>query len=145
MVNQSRTKTALEITGAAIGVVVLILLLWFGVKAAHRYQVRADRTLERQQNILNQKNQVRVNDIKIAQTAQLVKVEQQKAQIRVQDAIGIRDSQAIINKTLTPLYLQHEAIGAQLEMAHSENHTLLWIPSGANGVPTVDLAQLTRN
>jgi hypothetical protein len=92
----------------------------------HRYQVRA-----------NAANEIQVNELKIQQTAQLVQVEQQKAQIRVVDAEGIAKSQQIINATLTDRYLQHEAIQAQMSMANSPNHTTIYIPSGNNGIPLV--------
>jgi hypothetical protein len=59
------------------------------------------------------------------------------AEIRVEEAKGIAEAQRIINETLTPYYLQHEAIGAQLEMASSPNHTTVYIPVGANGLPIV--------
>lgn len=95
-------------------------------KAFGRYQERADA-----------QNQVLVNSIRIQQTTQLIKVEQQKAEIRVVEAGGIARSQAIINATLTDKYLQHEAIGAQRQMAESPNHTTIYIPSGQNGIPLV--------
>jgi regulator of protease activity HflC (stomatin/prohibitin superfamily) len=59
------------------------------------------------------------------------------AQIEIEKARGIAKAQEIINKTLTDRYLQHEAIGAQLKMASSPNHTTVYIPSGANGLPVV--------
>ena len=59
------------------------------------------------------------------------------AEIRVEEAKGIAEAQRIINKTLTPYYLQHEAIGAQLKMSDSPNHTTVYIPVGANGLPLV--------
>jgi len=59
------------------------------------------------------------------------------AEIRVEEAKGIAEAQRIINATLTPYYLQHEAIGAQLEMAKAPNHTTVYIPVGANGLPLV--------
>jgi len=59
------------------------------------------------------------------------------AEIRIEEARGIAEAQRIINATLTPYYLQHEAIGAQLEMADSPNHTTVYIPVGANGLPLV--------
>lgn len=134
----SVTKQAVSIVLGVVGVIAILIMMWIGLKAMHRYQVRADKSQARQQALYDHKNQVQINDIKIAQTEQLVKVERQKAQIRVAEAMGIRDSQHIINKTLTPLYLQHEAIMAQMEMAKSKNHTLMWIPSSSNGVPMVD-------
>ena len=76
-------------------------------------------------------------EIQIHQTEQLVTVEKQKAQIRVEEANGIAASQKIINATLTDRYLQHEAIQAQLKMAGSPNHTQIYIPVGTNGIPLV--------
>lgn len=78
-----------------------------------------------------------INDIQIQQTQQLVKVQEQKAQIAVEEAKGIAQSQKIINDTLTPLYIQHEAIVAQKDQVNSPNHTVIYIPSGNNGVPLV--------
>jgi len=59
------------------------------------------------------------------------------AEIRIEEAKGIAEAQKIINATLTENYLQHEAIQAQLAMASSPNHTTVYIPSGANGIPVV--------
>ncbi|MDE1160759.1 MAG: hypothetical protein PW792_02305 [Acidobacteriaceae bacterium] len=94
--------------------------------AYHRYQARQDET-----------NIIAINELKIQQTAQLVQVEKQKAEIRVVEAQGISEAQRIINTTLTDRYLQHEAIGAQEKMANSPNHTTIYIPSGQNGIPLV--------
>ena len=57
------------------------------------------------------------------------------AEIKIEEAKGIAEAQKIINTTLTANYLQHEAINAQLKMAASPNHTTVYIPSGANGIP----------
>ena len=59
------------------------------------------------------------------------------AEIKIEEAKGIAEAQRIINSTLTQNYLQHEAIQAQLVMADSQNHTTVYIPSGANGIPLV--------
>ncbi len=59
------------------------------------------------------------------------------AEIRIEEAKGVAESQKIINATLTKNYLQHEAIGAQLKMAESPNHTTVYIPVGTNGIPLV--------
>lgn len=112
-------------TVGIFGLVLVGLLLW-GVPVYGRYQVRA-----------NESNQIQVNELKIQQTAQLVQVEKQKAEIRIVDAEGIAKSQQIINATLTDRYLQHEAIQAQEQMANSPNHTTIYIPSGNNGIPLV--------
>jgi regulator of protease activity HflC (stomatin/prohibitin superfamily) len=64
-------------------------------------------------------------------------IAQRDAEIRVEEAKGIAESQRIINVTLTANYLQHEAIQAQRLMASSPNHTTVYIPVGQNGIPLV--------
>lgn len=114
-------------TGIAIFVVLgLVATGMVGCPAYDRYQVRMDET-----------NQIQVNELKIQQTAQLVQVEKQKADIKVAEAHGIAEAQQIINATLTDRYLQHEAINAQERMANSPNHSTIYIPSGNNGIPLV--------
>jgi regulator of protease activity HflC (stomatin/prohibitin superfamily) len=67
-------------------------------------------------------------------------IAQRDAEIRIEEAKGIAEAQKIINATLTPNYLQHEAIQAQLKMAESPNHTTVYIPVGTNGIPLVHTA-----
>ena len=62
---------------------------------------------------------------------------QKDAAIRVEEAKGIAEAQDIISQSLTDQYLQYEAIRAQREMAGSPNHTTVYLPSGANGIPLV--------
>jgi hypothetical protein len=113
-----------------VGVVVFIgsiFVIAFSVQSYGRWN-----------RLQDERNQVQVNDIQIQQTAQLVNVEKQKAQIKIQEALGIAKAQEIINGTLTPQYLQHEAIQAQLEAAGNSSHTeTIYIPSGAQGIPLV--------
>lgn len=91
----------------------------------------------RAQRLADERNQTQINDIMISQQAQLVKVHQQQAQIRIVDAEGLAKSQQIINGTLTPAYLQYEAIQAQEKEVQGQNHTIIYIPTGNNGVPLV--------
>ena len=113
-----------------VGVIVIVVFSlasgWYG-RAFNRYQ-----------KVKDAQNEIMVNEMKIKQTEQLVKVEQQKADIRVVEATGISKAQEIINVTLTDRYLQHEAIKAQEQMADSPNHTTIYIPSGQNGIPIVN-------
>ena len=67
----------------------------------------------------------------------ILEKERQEAERRVIEAEGIAKAQEIINKTLTPAYLQLEAIQAQKKMAESPNHTTVYIPSGDNGIPLI--------
>ncbi len=66
-----------------------------------------------------------------------IEIAKKDAEIRIEEAKGIAEAQRIINSTLTVNYLQHEAINAQLKMAASPNHTTVYIPSGANGIPLI--------
>ena len=98
----------------------------------------------RYQKVQNAKNEIQVNEMLIQQTAQLVNVEKQKAEIKVAEANGIAAAQKIINETLTDRYLQHEAIMAQEKMSYSPNHTTIYIPSGNNGIPIVNTIDPTK-
>lgn len=106
--------------------VVFLIVLLLGMPAYRRYQARQDES-----------NQIRLNELKTQQTAQLVQVEKQKAEIRIVEAEGIARAQQIITGTLTDRYLQHEAIESQRALANSPNHTTIYIPSGQNGIPLV--------
>ncbi len=117
----------LRIVGSLLTLAVIaILVLAWGGPAYGRYQARQ-----------NAANQIQLNALRIQQTAQLVEVEKQRAEIKITEAYGIAKSQEIINATLTDKYLQHEAIQAQEKMADSPNHTTIYIPSGQNGIPLV--------
>lgn len=105
---------------------VVIVGLAFGLPAFGRYQARQEA-----------QNQVAINTIIIQQQEQNIKVEQQKAQIRIVDAEGIAKAQSIISGSLTDSYLQYLAIDAQKAMASGSNHTEIYIPSGLNGIPLV--------
>ena len=66
-----------------------------------------------------------------------IEIEKKKKEKRIIEAQGIAGAMEIIQAKLTNQYLQHEAIEAQKLMAGSPNHTTVYIPSGANGVPLV--------
>ena len=120
-------KWAIAVVGGIVGLIILFLALGSIYNAYSRYQARA-----------NANNRITLNDTKIKQTEQLVKVAHQNALIEVARARGIHKAQAIINGTLTPLYVQHEAIQAEIALAHSSHaNTVIYIPVGANGVPLV--------
>lgn len=112
-------------TGVIAALIVIGGLAW-GLPNYSRYQARQDA-----------QNQVAINAIIIQQQEQNIQVEQQKAQIRVVDAEGIAKSQQIIAASLTDAYLQYLAIDAQKAMVNGSNHTEIYIPSGANGIPLV--------
>jgi len=121
-------------SGKSIGVavmviailVVLVIAVMFAFPAFWRYQSRT-----------SAENEVTLNEIKIQQQAQLITVEQKRAEIRVEEAKGIASAQEIINSSLTDRYLQHEAIKAQERMAGSPSHTQIYMPIGPGGIPLV--------
>ena len=97
----------MEILGVLLGTAAIACGLLFGFPAWNRYQDRE-----------NAENAVRVSHVRIENTKQLVEIEQQKAEVRVQEAKGIAESQRIIDTSLTTNY-----------------HTQIYIPVGNNGIP----------
>lgn len=121
----------LKWVGAGITATLIVIGALFGIFAGMA-------AFGRYQSLQNAENQVQVNNIVIAQTTQLVQVEQQKADIRVVDAQGIAKAQAIIAGSLTPAYLEYLAIQAQQVAAASGDHTsTIYIPAGINGIPII--------
>lgn len=116
----SQSVKNFALNAVTIGVVVilavgLLLGVWAGYKSFHRYQVRADAH-----------NTALAEGLKVAAV-------KQRAEQRYQESIGIKRAQDEINRTLTPLYVQHEAIQA-LERSGAAT---VYIPSGNQGVPLV--------
>lgn len=117
------------VIGAAVFVAIAAILVgsWLVLKEINRYQKRADA-----------ENNVKVTAIQIRNQEQRVLIAKQKAEIRLQEAIGIRRAQDEINETLTPFYLTHEYIQALRESGAST----VYIPTDpASGLPVVT----TRN
>ncbi len=75
--------------------------------------------------------------VKAQQDAEAAEFKKQRAikeaEIKVEEAKGIARAQAIINRTLTPNYLQHEAIQAYRELADSKNTTFVIMPTSKSG------------
>jgi hypothetical protein len=116
------------IIGTLVGIVFLIIALMFLVPAYSRYQARADAN-----------NRVKVSNIEIRNQAQRVKIAQQQADIRYQNAVGIRKAQDEIRKTLTPLYVQFEMTqGLQAIATSGKNDTVIYLPTDPrSGLPVV--------
>lgn len=129
--NNSRSATSVAVFGVLIVVAIVVAIVVLGlviagVKSLQRYQIREDAS-----------NQVLVNSIIIRQQEQRVLIEQQNAQIRIEEARGIAEAQRIIDSSLTPQYLTYLAIQAQIEMSTNPNTTTIYIPAGPNGIPLV--------
>lgn len=124
-----------KIIGAAVFSIIMFLVILFGflaiVKTYSRYQKRADAN-----------NNVRVTAIEIRNQEQRVLIAKQKAEIRKQDAIGIREAQDEIAKTLTPMYIAYEMTVAMQAIATSgTNNTVIYIPTNPkNGLPVVPIS-----
>jgi hypothetical protein len=114
-------KLAWFVLGTLGGVFLIGLLMW-GLPQYGRYQ-----------RVQHAKNEIAVNHMKIGQTKQLVEIQKQKAQITIEEAKGIAEAQRLINNTLTPLYLQHEAIQSQ----ETQSNKIIYVPSGNQGIPMV--------
>ena len=122
-----RTLFSKALLFSLVGVVAISTTGCGAINDFSRGQARADA-----------ENEVQLREIKIKTMEQQVQIARQEAQIEVEHAKGVAAAQAIINKTLTPQYLQHEAISAQLEAAKNSAHTeTIYIPSGPQGIPTV--------
>jgi hypothetical protein len=59
------------------------------------------------------------------------------AQIKIIDARGQQEAQGIIQSTLTPLYLQFQAIEVQRQLARSPNSVFYFVPLGQDGLPLI--------
>ena len=64
-----------------------------------------------------------------------IAIERKERTKREVQAQGIANAMQIIRGQLSAMYIQHEAIEAQKAMVNSPNHTVVYIPSGAMGVP----------
>ena len=64
-----------------------------------------------------------------------IEIERKEKAKREVQAQGIANAMQIIRGQLSAMYIQHEAIEAQRQMVNSPNHTVVYIPVGAMGVP----------
>jgi hypothetical protein len=121
------------VTAGIVGffmLMLIVLLVIAGFKTFGRYQARADAN-----------NQVTLNSIQIRQYEQKVHIAQQQANIRFTNSVGVRRAQDEIARTLTPLYVQFEMIDTLKAIAASgRNNSIIYIPTGANGVPLVSVS-----
>lgn len=115
---------------AIVGGTILLFGFLAIAKSFNRYQARADA-----------ENAVKVSAIEIRNQTQRVEVAKQQNEIKHQLAIGQRKANEEIAKRLTPLFVQFEMIEALKAIAVSgRNNTVVYIPTGASGVPLVSLS-----
>jgi trehalose-6-phosphatase len=114
----------------------------FGFQAFARYQRTANAHNAAGVARISAENEQHVNELRIAAQQQKVKIAQQEAQIRYEQAKGVREAQDEISSTLTPLYVQFEMIEALKAIAKDgKNSSVVFIPSGTAGIPLVSGAQ----
>lgn len=125
-----------------LGFIAAFVLVIVGLFGAFAMKNNFHRTQARK----NANNSVLISGIEIQNQKQRVEIAKQQAEIRLQDAIGVREAQDEIAKTLTPLYVQFEMVDALKQIAQSgRNSSVVFIPSGANGIPAVyDMAGATK-
>ena len=73
-----------------------------------------------------------------------IEIERKERTKREVQAQGIANAMQIIRGQLSPMYIQHEAIEAQKQMVNSPNHTVVYIPAGAMGVPLAGTFDVTN-
>lgn len=120
----------------AVLALVLLVGVGIGLSAALKAYGRAEERADAE-------NRVSLTHIAINRARQQARITRAQieateanAEKRVAEAVGIRRAQNEISRTLTGHYLQYEAIQAQKAVATSgRNNTLIYVPSGSNGVP----------
>ena len=139
---------ALTIVGGLVTLVLIVGLFMgaiAGFKSFGRHQAVAEANNKAHVARIAAANETQVNELRISAQAQKVKIAQQEAQIRYEQAKGVREAQDEISRTLTPLYVQFEMVDALKEIANSgKNNTVVYIPSGANGIPLVSDASVGK-
>jgi hypothetical protein len=86
---------------------------------------------DRQQKVLDEQNIIQINDMKVKQNQQLIGLAKSQAEINKQTAIGQREAQAEVQKSLTTLYVQHEFAQA----VEDGKVNTIFMPVGGAGVP----------
>ena len=137
--NGRRTATRLAIwASGSVLAVALLVAVGIGISAAVLAYSRAEQRADAE-------NEIRLTHIAIRRAQQQARITRAQiaatvanAEKRFQEAVGVRRAQDEISRTLTADYLQYEAIQAQQAIATSgRNNTLIYVPSGNNGVPFV--------
>jgi SPFH domain / Band 7 family len=89
------------------------------------------------QYVASEIENTRLRDVELPMQVQKLLIMKKQAEIRNAEAQGIADAMDKVRNSLTPAYLQYEAIKAQAAQVGSPNHTIIYIPVGPMGVPIV--------
>jgi hypothetical protein len=139
--DEGRTSTARKFSFWGFAAVLTVALI-VGVGIALSAAVKAYTRSEQRADAENQVTLTHISIRRAQQDALITRAQivatQADADKRFAEAVGIRRAQDEISRTLTGNYLQYEAIQAQKAVATSgRNNTLIYVPSGGNGVPLV--------
>jgi hypothetical protein len=74
----------------------------------------------------------------LEEKATQVEIAKRNAEIEVVEAQGQSEAQRLVAASLTPMYLQHEAIQAQAKSTSSASRTTVYVPVGVGGVPLIE-------
>lgn len=142
----TRTQSGVRPLALMVAVVVALLAVAVGIimgatagyKAFSRSQAMSDAKNQANIALVKARNNVAVTEVEIRNQKQRIQVTEQQAQIRYQEAVGLREAQDEVAKTLTPLYVQFEYAKALEDIAKSgRNNSVVYIPTGNGGVPLV--------
>jgi len=132
-------------SGIIVGLIVLAIAISVGLGAYGRWSKVQEANTKAHTARIDANNQAQVNALLINSTDQQVLIHQKQAQVRLADAVGVREAQDEISKTLTPLYVQFEMVDALKTIAESgKNNTVVYIPTGANGIPLISNTDQTQ-
>lgn len=138
-------KIARWAMGVVVGLIVFVFAISVGLGAYGRWSKVQEANNQAHVARINAANQAQVNQLLISSTDQQVLIHQKQAQVRLADAVGVREAQDEISKTLTPLYVQFEMVDALKQIAESgKNNTVVYIPTGANGIPLISNADQSQ-
>lgn len=116
-----------------VGIVVSILLLMVGMPCYTIFHSMMAGRAELAKQTFSKQVMVQEATAKM-ESAKLL------AQAEVERAKGVAEANKIIGESLQhggDQYLQYLAIDAQKELVNSPSHTVVYIPSGNNGIPLV--------
>jgi type II secretory pathway pseudopilin PulG len=130
-----------DFLGGTVALVVVVVVI-FGVVLAFMLGIPS---YNRSQARANAANRVKVTHIEIQNAHQealithaQIEATRAKADKRIVEAEGIAVATKDVDKTLTPLYIEHEAVQAQEAIATSgNNNTIIYVPAGTNGTPLI--------
>lgn len=133
------------VIAALLSLVLLIFSISVGLGAYGRWSRIQEANNKAHAARIDAANQAQVNQLLINSADQQIQIHQKQAQIRLADAVGIREAQDEVSKTLTPLYVQFEMVDALKQIAESgKNNTVVYIPTGANGIPLISNTDSTQ-